>query len=64
MKQKRIHQAIVKDVKGNHIGIVTLEDILEELVGEIHDEYFDVKYKKVTEKTTNNSVKSNNISAN
>jgi CBS domain containing-hemolysin-like protein len=64
MKQKRIHLAIVKDVKGNHIGIVTLEDILEELVGEIHDEYFDVKYKKVTEKTTNNSVKSKNISAN
>ncbi|ODS37076.1 MAG: hypothetical protein A7316_02085 [Candidatus Altiarchaeales archaeon WOR_SM1_86-2] len=46
MKRKRIHMAVVKDEDGKHIGIVTLEDILEELLGEIHDEYFEVKYKK------------------
>ena len=46
MKQNRIHLAVVKDVKGNHVGIVTLEDLIEELVGEIHDEYFEKKYSK------------------
>jgi len=48
MKSKRVHMAVVVDKKGEHIGIVTLEDILEELVGEIYDEYFDVKYGKDT----------------
>jgi CBS domain containing-hemolysin-like protein len=47
MREKRIHLAIVKSKSGEFVGIVTLEDILEELVGEIYDEYFDVKYKNV-----------------
>lgn len=37
MKQKGEHMAIVKD-NGRNIGIVTLEDLIEELVGEIRDE--------------------------
>jgi len=39
MKQKRQHLAIVADEFGGCAGVITLEDILEELVGEIRDEY-------------------------
>jgi len=35
----RSHIAIVKDRSGTVVGMITLEDIIEELVGEIHDEF-------------------------
>lgn len=38
MLQQRVHIAIVVDEYGGTVGLVTLEDILEELVGEIYDE--------------------------
>jgi putative hemolysin len=38
-KLQQIHMAMILDEYGNTIGLVTLEDALEEIVGDIHDEH-------------------------
>ena len=54
-QEKKMHLAIVVDEYGGTSGVITLEDILEEIIGEIRDEY-DKEENPITKIDNNNFV--------
>jgi len=53
-RAKRNHMAIVVDEYGNVAGLVTIEDVLEQIVGEIEDEYdFDETEDNIVQESAN-----------
>jgi CBS domain containing-hemolysin-like protein len=52
-QEKKMHMAIIVDEYGGACGLITLEDILEEIVGDITDEFDDdeIVYTKIDDST-------------
>jgi putative hemolysin len=50
-QEKRVHMALVKNTDGVVVGLITLEDIIEEIIGDINDEFDEpgVRYQRLNE---------------
>lgn len=61
MQKERIHMAILLDEYGGTSGLVTVEDILEEIVGEIRDEFDDDEIPDVRKVKENHFIIYTNV---
>ncbi|NOT75361.1 MAG: gliding motility-associated protein GldE [Cyclobacteriaceae bacterium] len=52
-QSKHVHMAIVADEYGGTSGLITLEDLIEEIIGEINDEFDEISipYQKIDDRT-------------
>ncbi|PAV28646.1 hypothetical protein CIL05_15240 [Virgibacillus profundi] len=61
MQKERIHMAIVNDEYGGTAGLITVEDILEEIVGDIRDEFDDNEVPMIEEVNENTTIVSGRV---